>query len=263
MLPLVPGSRRAPAGLGFVAARAAVFGAADTPLPACCCAIVWMLPATTSAAAITKLMRCIRIPISCPTCFIRLYTTINASTATRCDGNTRSRNPTSNLSADASCPPHDSLEHGIYLIDKLAVSVNSTMQRRWGRVVIVVAALAVVCAPVPPGLVERQYSMRAYITLQHLLTSTSNRVSFALFDLSIAIVAPLWIAFAWRDVRRSTTWPRAAARIGVRTTVWCAAAYLIFIATWGLNYRRTRLADKLPFDASAVTADAALAAARL
>ena len=33
--------------------------------------------------------------------------------------------------------------------------------------------------------------------------------------------------------------------------------YLVFLLVWGLNYRRTPLREKLPFDARAVTADAA------
>jgi hypothetical protein len=37
----------------------------------------------------------------------------------------------------------------------------------------------------------------------------------------------------------------------------------VFLATWGLNYRRLRLTDKLPFDAGAVTADAARVAGGL
>jgi hypothetical protein len=118
-------------------------------------------------------------------------------------------------------------------------------------------------APVSPATVERHYSTRAYVTLQHLLTSASNRAPFALFDILLGIVIALWIAFAWRDVRRSPSRFRAAGLIAARTVVWCAATYLIFLATWGLNYRRVRLADKLPYDESAVTADASLAAARL
>jgi hypothetical protein len=137
------------------------------------------------------------------------------------------------------------------------------MPVRWGRIAIVVSALAAMFAPVPPGWVERQYSTRVYVTLQHLLTSASNHVPVALFDLLLAIVLMLWTALAWRDLRHAPTWLRAAGRIAARTIVWCAAAYLIFIATWGLNYRRVRLVDKVPYDASSVTADGALAAARL
>ena len=137
------------------------------------------------------------------------------------------------------------------------------MRRRWAGIAIVVSATLTWWAPVPPEVVERHYSTRVYLGLQHALTSASNQVPFALLDLLLAAAVALWIALAWRDIRRSATAVRAAGPIGVRTIVWCAAASLIFFATWGLNYRRMRLIDKLPYDESAVTADAALAAARL
>jgi hypothetical protein len=110
--------------------------------------------------------------------------------------------------------------------------------------------------------VERHYSTRAYPAIQRVLTSASNRAPFALSDLAIAILVACWIALATRDARRARHWPRAVAPIVVRTIVWSAAAYLVFVVVWGLNYRRERFVDKLPFDASRVTADAALAAAR-
>jgi hypothetical protein len=137
------------------------------------------------------------------------------------------------------------------------------MRSRLAGIAIVVSAALTGWAPVPPDLVERQYSTQIYVGLQQRLTSASNHVPFAMLDLLLAVVLALWIALAWRDLRRATTWLRAAGPIGVRTIVWCAAAYLIFLATWGLNYRRVRLIDKLPYDESAVTADAALAAARV
>jgi uncharacterized protein DUF3810 len=132
-----------------------------------------------------------------------------------------------------------------------------------GRLGIVVSAAAAAFAPVSAGVVERGYSTGVYLTLQRLLTSASNRVPFSLIDFSIAIVAACWIVLAWRDARGSTTRLRAAGRITTRTIVWCAAAYLVFVAVWGLNYRRERFVDRLPYDASKVTVDAALAAARL
>jgi hypothetical protein len=117
--------------------------------------------------------------------------------------------------------------------------------------------------PLRPEVVERHYSTRVYIALQPVVTSASNRVPVALFDLLLAVVIGAWIACAWRDLRRSSTWLRAGGDIAARTIVWAAATYLVFLATWGLNYRRVGLVDKLPYDESAVTADAALAAARL
>src|SRR5207253_9909374 len=46
-------------------------------------------------------------------------------------------------------------------------------------------------------------------------------------------------------------------RISRRTVVWSCAAYLVFLATWGFNYRRVRVVERLQFDAAAVTIDAA------
>jgi hypothetical protein len=78
----------------------------------------------------------------------------------------------------------------------------------------------------------------------------------ALFDILLVSVAVGWLAFAIRDAAQADL-VRAALRIVVRSIVWAATLYLLFLAVWGLNYRRVRLADKVPFDASAVTAEAA------
>jgi len=123
-------------------------------------------------------------------------------------------------------------------------------------IAVVAAAVALAVLPIPPALVERFYSERFYPPLQHALTSASNRLPVALFDILLVSVAVGWLAFAIRDVAHAGL-VRAAPRIVVRSTVWAATLYLLFLAVWGLNYRRVRLADKVPFDASAVTAEAA------
>jgi len=43
----------------------------------------------------------------------------------------------------------------------------------------------------------------------------------------------------------------------------CALGYLVFLALWGFNYRRVRLEEKLDFNRSRVTREAALETARL
>jgi len=128
---------------------------------------------------------------------------------------------------------------------------------------VVLAAVIAASIPISPAWVEQNYSTRAYAALQRGLTSASNRAPFALVDACAVILVAVWVALAWRDVRRASGRSRAVARIVARSVVWCAAAYLIFLATWGLNYRRAHFVDKLPFDASRVTGDAALAAARV
>ena len=124
---------------------------------------------------------------------------------------------------------------------------------------LVALAAAAAWMPTPPGLVERFYSLRAYAVWQRPMTALSNRVPFALFDVLLVVVIGAWLALAVRDLagKRRTSALRAAARIAVRTVVWAAGLYVIFLLVWGLNYRRTPLVEKLPFDARAVTSDAA------
>lgn len=124
------------------------------------------------------------------------------------------------------------------------------------QLVLVGAAVALAVLPVPPGLVERFYSGRFYPLVQPALTSASNRLPVALFDILLVSVAVAWLAFAIRDAAHLSL-VRALPRIVVRSTVWAATLYLLFLGVWGLNYRRVRLAEKVPFDASAVTTEAA------
>ncbi len=133
----------------------------------------------------------------------------------------------------------------------------------WLRTALVAAAAGAALVPVPAALVDRWYSARVYATLQPLLTSISNLAPFALLDLLMAVIAVGWIALAARDLRRAPGGWRGALPIAARTIVWAAAVYLVFLALWGLNYRRPRMRETLPYDPSAVTAPAAAGAGRL
>ncbi len=124
------------------------------------------------------------------------------------------------------------------------------------------AAISVI-APLPPRIVESAYSSGFYPALQRILTSLSNLVPFALLDVVIVGLPIAWCALAVRAVARSSRRMRECGRWALRTAVAAAALYLIFLATWGLNYRRLPLEKKLPYDATGVTADAAGDAARL
>lgn len=137
------------------------------------------------------------------------------------------------------------------------------VNRTWVRAAVVGGALAAALVPLPPTVVERWYSAGVYAALQPRLTSLSNVVRFSLFDVLIVAVAALWILFAAGDLARAPNRLRGVLRILVRTIVGGAALYLLFLALWGLNYRRPRMRDALPFDAAAVTADAASRAGRL
>jgi hypothetical protein len=122
-------------------------------------------------------------------------------------------------------------------------------------------AAAAIALPLPAGLIER-YSAGPYVGVQRTLTAASNRLPFALLDPFIVFVVVIWAVLAWRDLRAARRW-RGVGAILVRSVVWAGAIYLLFFAVWGLNYRRVPLVQKLEYNASAVTPEAALAAARI
>src|SRR5207248_11609185 len=129
------------------------------------------------------------------------------------------------------------------------------------RGLIVGGAVAAAVAPIPAGVVDRVYAAGLYTRVQPLLTRMSNLTPVALLDVLIVAAAAAWTGLAWRDLRRSATRGRAALSVVARTATWTAAFYLLFLAAWGLNYRRVPLVEALPFDASRVTGAAARRAA--
>jgi len=139
------------------------------------------------------------------------------------------------------------------------------MFRIW-HVFLIAVALALAFVPLPQATVERLYSAHLYGALQPRLTSLSNHAPFALLDLLIITTAMAWVGLFARDLRdwRDPGKPlQAVLRAAVRTMVWSAGAYLAFLLLWGLNYRRVRLVEALPFDAARVTRDAVAQAATI
>jgi uncharacterized protein DUF3810 len=124
--------------------------------------------------------------------------------------------------------------------------------------IIVALAVGAAVAPMSPAAVERFYSKGAYPLLQSQLTAISNLTALAIFDVLILTVLGAWFLLAVRDLgwNRGSSWLRGVAAIVVRTVVWAAGFYIVFLLIWGLNYRRTPLVDKLAFDERAVTVDA-------
>src|SRR5262245_7748465 len=133
---------------------------------------------------------------------------------------------------------------------------------RWRIGVVVSAALAAL-VPVPSPVVERAYSEGLYPRLQRLLTTASNVTPLPALDILIVLVTAGFLALAWRDIRSRAGWVRTLVRVVVRAVVVGAAAYLVFVVAWGLNYRRIPLVEALPFEAERVTADAAQRAAAM
>jgi hypothetical protein len=115
----------------------------------------------------------------------------------------------------------------------------------------------------PAHAVEHTYSGLIYPPLQRLLTSLSNLLPFALFDVLMVGFPSAWLTLIARDLARSTHRFSTLGRWLLRTAVAASTLYLIFLMMWGLNYRRLPIEQKLPYDAKAVTVQAARDAAQL
>lgn len=125
------------------------------------------------------------------------------------------------------------------------------------RLTLVAAAIGTALVPLPPGFVEAWYSRGLYPRVQPFVTVASNLIPIALLDLTAAVLIAGVLALTIRRVRRDGV--RIAARRSVVTLVVLAAAlYLWFVLLWGLNYRRVPLEDRIAYDPSRVTREAAL-----
>jgi hypothetical protein len=112
----------------------------------------------------------------------------------------------------------------------------------------------------PPGAasVERWYSRWLYPIIQANVTSLSNRVPIALFDVAIVVVSLTLIAIWIRSIRLARKRPilRPLWRGFVATLTVLAAVYLWFLAAWGFNYARTPLESQIEFNKARVTPQA-------
>lgn len=132
-----------------------------------------------------------------------------------------------------------------------------TARRRipWLRLLVVAAAVVAAFAPTPPSWVERYYSRGVYPIIQRMVTPAGNTVGVALFDVALAAAAAGLLA--WWIVRLRRAGPgrraRTLASLVAHTVVLAAAAYVVFLGTWGLNYRRERLRDTVGMEPGRVT----------
>jgi hypothetical protein len=128
---------------------------------------------------------------------------------------------------------------------------------RFGPLLPVAVAIAAAILPLPRPFVERWYSTGIYPFLQPLLTRASNAFRFAAMDVGLITVVVAFVWLAAREWGRSSH-GRAAIRIAVRAATWAAWLYLLFLAAWGLNYRRVGLSKRLAFDDRSVNDAAAV-----
>jgi len=121
-----------------------------------------------------------------------------------------------------------------------------------GVVVVLLAVLAAL-APIEPRLVEQWYSTRIYPLIQQILTPVSNLVPFALLDVLLIVAlctAIVVLVRGFREARRKKGWRPLLATLA-RLVTTSALIYLVFLAIWGLNYRRVPMAERLVLDRSA------------
>ena len=101
--------------------------------------------------------------------------------------------------------------------------------------------------PLSPEAVERFYATGVYPRLQQAVTPLSNTMPFALFDLIVFGATALLVWYCCRQVRAARrTAQFTPVVVGLRTIiVGAAAVYVVFLAIWGLNYRRVSMSERL------------------
>jgi hypothetical protein len=141
-----------------------------------------------------------------------------------------------------------------------------------GWLLLLGVAIVLFAVPLPPWMVENFYSRNIYHWSQSWITSLSNLAPFAILDLLIlgVVVLVVWRVAALVRARRDTG-AVAAIWEGARRLVRAAAVLsIVFLMTWGFNYRRVPLdegtlhaAHPSVEDLRAVIADADALGARL
>jgi hypothetical protein len=125
--------------------------------------------------------------------------------------------------------------------------------------VIVAAAIALVFLPAPESAstVDRLYSRGVYGLLQPLLTSISSLLPVAWLDL-LLVGALAWLVLRCRAIARVTGSARRQTVVALAADLVTAIAalYIVFLAAWGLNYRRLPITATLDFDQKRVTSEA-------
>jgi len=123
--------------------------------------------------------------------------------------------------------------------------------------VIVLSALAAALLPIGSEAIERGYSTSIYPRVQAVVTPASNLVPFALFDvLTVAAVVALILAVTFAASRaRQERRLRPLVALGFSIATSAAIVYLLFLAVWGLNYRRVPMEERLVLSRGAPSTD--------
>jgi hypothetical protein len=129
------------------------------------------------------------------------------------------------------------------------------MIRRALGLLVILAAAAAAVVPIPSSWSERWYSEGAYLRLQRTVTAFSNTIGWSLFDLVCLVGVAMALMIVVGSIRRAGL-IRGSLRAIWRLAVVASVGYVVFLAMWGLNYRRVPLAEKLVFDRTRITPQA-------
>ena len=115
------------------------------------------------------------------------------------------------------------------------------------QTLIILCALAAAFVPLDSGWIEHAYSTAVYPNIQSVVTRVSNLVPFAFFDVLtvlavVVLIASGAVAIANARALRSF---RPIGAFVLSTITAAAVVYLLFLAIWGLNYRRVPMAERL------------------
>jgi len=150
---------------------------------------------------------------------------------------------------------------------KGGAKARSSPRRVWVPLAIIAIALGLWFVPIASQQIERDYSNGVYLALQRAITPASNALPVALFDVMLGVVVLLLIArivMRIRQVRQSPRgrpWRRtgrALSWIALDVAATAAVLTIWFSLTWGGNYRRMPLRERLDFDRARVTREAAI-----
>ncbi|HXG56659.1 MAG TPA: DUF3810 family protein [Vicinamibacterales bacterium] len=124
--------------------------------------------------------------------------------------------------------------------------------RSAGTFVVLAAALVAAVMPMPARAVERMFSRGLYPALQRGVTRLSDVSPIAILDIAVCVLLVAWSVVIARRAR-TVGWAGSAGHAALDLARAGAVAYLLFLAVWGLNYRRVPLEDKLDFDRARLT----------
>lgn len=130
-----------------------------------------------------------------------------------------------------------------------------------GTIAVLAVALVAAVMPVPARAVERIFSRGLYPALQRAVTRLSDLSPIAILDVALCVLLAAWSVVIARRAR-TVGWTMGAGHAALDVVRAGAVAYLLFLALWGMNYRRVPLEDKLDFDRARLTQERAFELAR-